>query len=75
MQTDLLCQVAVSSATYAIDKPYTYLLPESLQQRAQPGMRVMIPFGAGNRRVEGLILDLIPGERKKRPQSRHDAAG
>ncbi len=25
----------------------------------------MIPFGAGNRRVEGLILDLIPGERKK----------
>lgn len=65
MQTDLLCQVAVSSATYAIDKPYTYLLPESLQQRAQPGMRVMIPFGAGNRRVEGLILDLIPGERKK----------
>lgn len=28
-------------------------------------MRVMIPFGTGNRRVEGLILDLFPGERKK----------
>lgn len=65
MQTDLLCQIAVSSATYAIDKPYTYLLPEPLTQRARPGMRVMIPFGTGNRRVEGLILDLMPGERKK----------
>ena len=28
-------------------------------------MRVMIPFGSGNRRVEGLILDLFPGERQK----------
>ena len=55
----------MSSATYAIDKPYTYLLPEALHQRARPGMRVMIPFGTGNRRVEGLILDLFPGERKK----------
>ena len=29
MQRDTLCHVAVSSATYAIDKPYTYLLPET----------------------------------------------
>lgn len=65
MQTDLLCHVAVSSATYAIDKPYTYLIPASLEERAQPGMRVIIPFGTGNRRVEGLILDLFPGLRTK----------
>ena len=65
LQTDILCHIAVSSATYAIDKPYTYLLPEALHQRTRPGMRVMIPFGTGNRRVEGLILDLFPGERKK----------
>ena len=65
MQTDLLCHVAVSSATYAIDKPYTYLIPASLEERAQPGMRVIIPFGTGNRRVEGLILDVFPGQRTK----------
>ena len=65
MQTDVLCHVAVSSATYAIDKPYTYLVPESLEQRIQPGMRVIVPFGTGNRRVEGLILDLFSGERKR----------
>ncbi len=60
---DILCQVAVSSATYAIDKPYTYLLPQSMLDRAQPGMRVMIPFGRGNRRTEGLILSMQSGER------------
>ena len=65
MQTDVLCHVAVSSATYAIDKPYTYLVPASLEQRIQPGMRVIVPFGTGNRRVEGLILDLFSGERKR----------
>lgn len=65
MQTDILCHVAVSSATYAIDKPYTYLIPESLADRAKPGMRVVVPFGTGNRRVEGLILDLFSGERRR----------
>lgn len=65
MQRDTLCHVAVSSATYAIDKPYTYLLPEPFLDRAQPGMRVIVPFGTGNRRVEGLILDLGAGERSR----------
>lgn len=65
MQLDTLCQIAVSSATYAIDKPYTYFLPQQLALRAQAGMRVMVPFGTGNRHVEGLILTLVSGERPK----------
>ena len=73
MQTDLLCQVA--ALRHLCHRQALHLSAAgALHQRAQPGMRVMIPFGAGNRRVEGLILDLIPGERK-RSQSRHDAAG
>ena len=62
MLSDTLCHVAVSSATYAIDKPYTYFVPNSMLECARPGMRVMIPFGKGNRRVEGLLLDLYSGE-------------
>ncbi|MCD7735235.1 MAG: primosomal protein N' [Clostridiales bacterium] len=54
----LCCKVAVASATYAIDKPYTYLVPDSFSQTLQPGMRVIIPFGKGNRRSEGLVLDI-----------------
>lgn len=54
----LCCKVAVASATYSIDKPYTYLVPDSFSQALQPGMRVIIPFGKGNRRSEGLVLDI-----------------
>lgn len=54
----LCCKVAVASATYSIDKPYTYLVPDSFSQALQPGMRVTIPFGKGNRRSEGLVLDI-----------------
>ena len=43
----LIAKIAVSAATYAIDKPYDYLLPEELG--AQVGCRVLIPFGRGNR--------------------------
>lgn len=57
-ETVTTARVAVSAATYAIDKPYDYLLPEALAGKARPGMRILIPFGAGNRRTEGLILAL-----------------
>ena len=65
MQLDTLCQIAVSSATYAIDKPYTYFLPPQLALRAKAGMRALVPFGTGNRHVEGLILKLFSEERAK----------
>ena len=52
----MTARVAVSAATYAIDKPYDYLLPDELKPLAQVGMRVLISFGPGNRRTEGLIL-------------------
>lgn len=51
-----LAKVAVSRAIYAIDKPYDYLIPSELEGKVQPGMRVMIPFGSGNRSCDGLIL-------------------
>ena len=56
MQAEQEAKIALSAATYAIDRPYSYSLPAELAQRAQPGMRVMIPFGAGNRRCDGIIL-------------------
>lgn len=58
MKTALCCKVAVAAATYAIDKPYTYLVPDSFRQSIQPGLRVIVPFGRGNRRSEGVILEV-----------------
>ncbi len=38
-----------------LDRPFTYSLPESLRHRAQPGSRVIVPFGA--RKLTGVILN------------------
>ena len=55
----MIAKIAVSAATYAIDKPYSYYAPAQL--RLQPGMRVLVPFGRSNRRSEGVVLSLQEG--------------
>ncbi|MCI8479180.1 MAG: primosomal protein N', partial [Oscillospiraceae bacterium] len=49
-------RIVLSAAPYAIDQPYDYRIPTELEETLMPGMRVIIPFGAGNRRTEGLVL-------------------
>ena len=56
----MIAKIAVSAATFAIDKPYSYCVPEGLA--LQPGMRVMVPFGRGNRRCEGVVLSVEAGD-------------
>ena len=53
-----IAKVAVARAVYAIDKPYDYLIPRELEDRLRPGMRVLVPFAAGNRGSDGLVLSV-----------------
>ena len=55
---DAVAKIAVSAAPYWIDKPYEYAVPDDLLGRVQPGIRVAVPFSAGNRRSEGIVLAL-----------------
>ncbi|MBO4419476.1 MAG: primosomal protein N' [Oscillospiraceae bacterium] len=57
----MIAKIALDGLVYAIDKPYSYALPASLSA-ARPGCRVSVPFGAGNRLREGMILALEEGE-------------
>ena len=54
----MVAKIALKAATYAIDKPYDYVVPAELTATLRPGMRVIVPFGAGNRRTEGIVLAL-----------------
>lgn len=56
----MIAGVAISKATYAMDKPFSYRVPENLF--LSPGQRVTVPFGNGNVRTEGIVLSLSPGE-------------
>ena len=56
----MVAKIAVSAATFAIDKPYSYRVPEEMV--LQPGQRVTVPFGRGNRRCEGVVISVEAGE-------------
>lgn len=60
-----IARIVVAAAVYAIDKPYDYLVPDALEDCVQPGVRVVVPFGRGNRRTEGIVLFLEQGTEKK----------
>ena len=56
----MIAKIAVSAANFAIDKPYSYFIPGEM--RLFPGMRVIVPFGKGNHRTEGVVLSIESGE-------------
>ncbi len=66
----LAAYVVVEAATYAIDKPYEYIIPDSLETKVAKGVRVRVGFGRGSRRTEGIVIDvhsLADSERKLKP--------
>ena len=56
----MIAKIAVSAARFSIDKPYSYRFGPELE--LVPGVRVMVPFGGGNRRTEGVVLSLEQGD-------------
>ncbi len=56
----MIAKIAVSAANYAIDKPYSYFIPREMS--VEPGVRVLVPFGRGNRRAEAVVLSVEEGE-------------
>ena len=50
----MIAKIAVAAASFAIDKPYSYQIPQGMDLK--PGMRVTVPFGRGNRKSEGVVL-------------------
>ena len=76
--TDLpaAAKIAVAAATYWVDRPFDYRIPPALTEKVVPGVRVVVPFGSGNRRTEGIVLSLgtaQPGIRLKSIASVLDA--
>ena len=59
----MIAKIAVAAANFAIDKPYSYRIPQGMQ--LQPGLRVTVPFGRSNRRTEGVVLQLEQGSEEK----------
>lgn len=55
-------QVIVDVPTMQTDRPYSYLIPDDLQELVVPGIRVRVPFGTGNRHVQGFVMAVVDEE-------------
>ncbi len=58
MSFDFIAKVAVENTSYSFDKEFDYGVPEELLQNAEPGRRVLVPFGRGDRRRQGIITEV-----------------
>lgn len=51
--------VIINNESSKVDRPFTYLIDENMQQHIKIGQRVKIPFGRGNKIVDGFIIELF----------------
>lgn len=51
-------EIIVDNASSNTDKLFTYLIPEKYRENIDLGMRVLVPFGRGNKLLEGIILNI-----------------
>ncbi len=65
----VVAKVAVSGANYSYDNEYSYIIPKQYLGKIVPGIRVVVPFGHGNKHMIGFVTRLhdldIPDERIK----------
>ena len=59
----MVAGIAVSAASFAIDKLYSYRIPEGMALR--PGQRVKVPFGRGNVTAEGIVVTVAEASEEK----------
>lgn len=50
--------IVVNNESVQVDKIFTYKIPENLIGKIQIGHRVKVPFGKGNRKIDGFVLEL-----------------
>ena len=65
MEQIKLARLAGAAAPYLIDKPYTYTVPDALEPVLERGMRVLVPFGRGNRTSEAMVLSIENGAKRR----------
>ncbi|SCX12143.1 replication restart DNA helicase PriA [Lachnospiraceae bacterium YSD2013] len=53
-----LAKVIINISHESVDRPFTYIIPESLKERVNLGSAVSVPFGAGNTLKKGYVVEL-----------------
>lgn len=54
----LTAQVIVDQNSHQTDKLFDYIIPEHLKADIFRGMRVLVPFGKGNKKLEAYVINI-----------------
>ncbi|MTI47728.1 primosomal protein N' [Sporosalibacterium faouarense] len=58
MVGNIFAEIIVDNRSRNTDMCYTYLVPDEYKSEIQIGMRVLVPFGRGDRLLEGVVVYL-----------------
>lgn len=58
MNNNLFAEVIVANKCKETDRAYSYLIPKDLEDKVAVGSRVIVPFGMGNKQLEGYVIQL-----------------
>lgn len=54
----MIAKIAVDKAAFGFDKLFDYAVPVHLEGKVKTGCRVMVPFGAGGQKRQGMVFGL-----------------
>ena len=52
----MIAEVIVGISHENLDKIFHYIVPKELESKVKIGLRVLVPFGRGNKKIEGYII-------------------
>ena len=55
----MIAKVIVDVPLMQTDKPYSYQIPSEFEDMVEAGTRVHVPFGKGNRLIQGIVVDVL----------------
>lgn len=69
MSPVMIAGVAIENTSFHFDKLYEYAVPAALAEQVRRGVRVQVPFGAGNARRLGIVMAVRSGVLDRRLKS------
>lgn len=54
----MIAKVAVENTAYSFDDAFDYAIPDKLKEEVRPGVRVLVSFGNGSKKRQGVVFAL-----------------
>lgn len=67
----MIVKVMLTGAVYSLSREFDYIVPDGMEDKAVPGMRVIVPFGVRNNHEEAIITGVADVSKRGRLKKLH----